>query len=550
MRSRITTLMFVDMVGYSAMMNADQDATIQAVRELKNHQLEPVLSDFGGEILKRMGDGWIIAFSSISAALDSAIQVQTNLYGHRKLKLRIGCHLGEIVEDEDDFYGAGVNITQRIQTEAPPGGVMVSEDLFRQLSDDRAKLLNEAGTFNLKNISQPVRLYQWRPAPGSQRKLDDVPSIAVQAFEFAPVDAETEAIAGDLRDQLIVRVSRRKGVLVFDALSKAVDKATYDLRGRVRMAGGRGRFTITMTSREDARPVWSQTYEAPTDDVFAFCDEVLELAEGDLRLQTNAFDGDRLVDIPLEELSVSELRARAANEYYKTTMESWSYGLALMERAISLNPLDGVSLCMRVEAQIMLFGARYQPLPIELQAAYKEDLDTAVIQSPQSDYVFWTRAVFRLVVLDDVEGARADLKRSAELNPAYLENYELEGQIAMREGDFDGADAAFSRLIERGAQNPLQPYRLFMRGVARFCGGNYEGAAQDASTASDLRPNEAGHLKLRAMALREMRLEDQAEECLQRARELSTDPMVTTKLPVMPPDFHWMSKQLKPGVFY
>ena len=118
MRSRITTLMFVDMVGYSAMMNANQDATIQAVRELKNHQLEPVLSDFGGEILKRMGDGWIIAFSSISAALDSAIQVQKNLYGHRKLKLRIGCHLGEIVEDEDDFYGAGVNITQRIQTEA------------------------------------------------------------------------------------------------------------------------------------------------------------------------------------------------------------------------------------------------------------------------------------------------------------------------------------------------------------------------------------------------------------------------------------------------
>ena len=127
------------------MMNADQDATIQAVRELKNHQLEPILSDFGGEILKRMGDGWIIAFSSISAALDSAIQVQKNLHGHKNLKLRIGCHLGEIVEDEDDFYGAGVNITQRIQTEAPPGGVMISEDLFRQLSDDRAKLLNEAG---------------------------------------------------------------------------------------------------------------------------------------------------------------------------------------------------------------------------------------------------------------------------------------------------------------------------------------------------------------------------------------------------------------------
>ncbi|SFM05069.1 adenylate/guanylate cyclase domain-containing protein [Shimia aestuarii] len=547
MRSRITTLMFVDMVGYSRMMSADQDAAIEAVRELKNKQLEPVLSDFGGEILKRMGDGWIIAFSSISAALDSAIQVQTNLYDHRKLKLRIGCHLGEIVEDEDDFYGAGVNITQRIQTEAPPGGVMVSEDLFRQLSNDRAKLLSDAGTFNLKNISQPVRLYQWRPAPGLKRKLDDVPSIAVQAFEFAPIDSETAAVAGDLRDQLIVRVSRRKGVLIFDASDKNVEKATYDLRGRLRIAGGRGRFTVTMTSRADARPVWSQTYEAPTEDIFAFCDEVLELAEGDLRLQTNAFDGDRLVDIPLEDLSVSELRARAANEYYKVTMESWSYGLALMERAISLNPHDAVSLCMRVEAQIMLHGARYEDLPAQLREIYSDDLNTAVIQSPQSDYVFWTRAYFRLVVDDDVPGARADLKRSAEINPAYLENYELRGQILLRESDFEGADTAFSRLIERGAQNPLQPYRLFMRGVARFCGGDFEGAAHDAAAASDLRPNEAGHLKLRAMALNEIQMDKQAEVCLTAARKLSSEPMMTTKLPVLPPEYRWISDKLRPG---
>jgi len=539
--------MFVDVVGYSAMMSKDQDSAIEAVRELKNKQLEPVLADFGGEILKRMGDGWVIAFASISAALESAIQVQTNLYDHRTVKLRIGCHLGEIVEDDNDFYGAGVNITQRIQTEAPPGGVMVSEDLFRQLSDDKAKVLSDAGAFNLKNISQPVRLYQWRPALGLKRKLDDVPTIAVQAFEFAPADAETGAVAGDLRDQLIVRVSRRKGISVFDALNKAIDKATYDLRGRLRIAGRKGRFTVTMTSRADARPVWSQTYEATTEDIFAFCDEVLELAEGDLRLQTNAFDGDRLADIPIEELSVSELRSRAANEFYKATMEGWSYGLALMERATTLNPSDGVSLCMRVEAQIMLYGARYQPIPDELQTSYAEDLNTAVIQSPQSDYVFWTRAYFRLAVQDDVAGARADLKRSAHLNPAYLENYELEGNILMREGNFAGADAAFSRLIERGTQNPLQPYRLFMRAVARFCGENYEGAAEDAAAAWDLRPNEAGLLKLRALALKELQLHDQAEACLSAARQLSPEPMMTTKLPVLPPEFHWLSEKLKPG---
>ncbi len=545
-RSRITTLMVVDMVGYSSMMNANQDAAIEAVRELKRDQLEPVLADFGGEILKRMGDGWIVAFASIGAALDSAIQVQSNLYDHPTIKLRIGCHLGEIVEDDDDFYGTGVNITQRIQTEAPPGGVMVSEDFYRQLSTEQSAVLSDAGTFSLKNISQPVRLYQWRLAPGSTGKSGDVPSIAFQSFDYAPVDPETKALAGDLRDQLIVRVSRRKGVSVFDASAKSVEAATYDLRGRVRIAGRRGRFTITLVSRANARPVWSQTYEAQTEDVFDFCDTVLEQAEGDLRLQTNAFDGDRLAGLPVDDLSVSELRARAANEFYKVTIESWEEALSLIERAISLNPLDGMSLCMRVEAQLMLHGARYKIMSAEIKKRCEEVLNTAVMQEPKSDYVIWVRANFRLAVQDDISGALADLKRGRQLNPAYLENHELEGQILLRRSEFAGADAAFSRLVERGEQDPLQPYRLFMRGIARYCGGNFEGSVEDASAAYDMRPNEAGHLKLRAMALTEMQLHEQAQACLQAAQQLSQAPMMTTKPPVLPPDMRWMLDRLKP----
>ncbi|MEP2556239.1 MAG: adenylate/guanylate cyclase domain-containing protein [Rhizobiaceae bacterium] len=539
--------MVVDMVGYSAMMDNNQEAAIEAIRELKNTHLEPVLGEFEGEILKRMGDGWIVAFSSISAALDSAVKVQTELYDHPNIKLRIGCHLGEIIEEDDDFYGAGVNITQRIQTEAPPGGVMVSEDFYRQLSSDFATDLSDAGTFNLKNISQPVRLFQWRPPAVAKGKLGSVPSIAVQTFDFAPVDAETEALAGDLRDQLIVRLSRRKGVTVFDSSAKSIADAIYDLRGRVRLAGGRGRFTVTLVLRDDARPVWSQTYEALTDDIFAFCDYVLEQAEGDLRLQNNAFDGDRLIDLPIEALSISELRARAANDFYKVTMESWKTALEIVERAISLNPQDGMSLSMRAEAQLMLYGACYKPFPRELAGLYLDDLDNAVIQLPQSDYVFWVRGNFRLAVNDDVAGARSDLERGRQVNPAYLEYHELEAQILLREAEFSGAEAAFTRLIERGAKDPLQPYRLFMRGVGRFCGGDFKGAEQDASAAFDLRPNERGHLILRAMALDEMKSKDMAKECLSTAGRLPKVPTMTTKPPVLPPDYRWVLERLAPG---
>ncbi len=546
MHSRLTTLMFVDLVGYSAMMSRDQEAAIKVVRSLKSQHLEPVVDEHAGSVIKRMGDGWIIEFASIGNAVECAMQVQTGLYEHRDIKLRIGCHIGEIVEDEDDFYGAGVNIAQRIQTEAPPGGIMISEDLCRQLSQDKRDEFQDAGTFNLKNISQPVRLYQWRPTLEISRSWGEVPSIVVQSFEFAPNDLDTGAVSGDLRDQLIVRMSRRKGVSIFDGQSKEEIDAVYELRGRLRLAGDRGRLTLTLILREESRPVWSATYEENTADIFEFCDNVLELAEGDLRLQTNAFDGDRLSGLADEKLSVSELRARAANEYYKVTTESWTHGLSLMERAVALDPLDGVSLAMRIEAHIMLHGARYEDIEGDLRHELAASLDTAVIQSPQSDYVFWTRGLFRITVEDDVLGAKADLGRCMAINSAYLDNYELEAHIAMREGNYIAADAAFSRLVERGTQNPLQPYRMFLRGVARFCAEDYHGSERDAALASDLRPNEAGLLKLRALALKELNQPEQAEQCLAAADRLSHGPMTTTRRPVLAPQHSWLLEKLRP----
>ena len=114
--SRLAALMVVDVVDYTRLMDRDEAAAINAIRELKSKHLEPKAVEKGGEILKRMGDGWIIAFSSVPATVGCATQVQTTLAGHPVIKLRIGAHIGEIIEDETDFYGAGVNLASRLQT--------------------------------------------------------------------------------------------------------------------------------------------------------------------------------------------------------------------------------------------------------------------------------------------------------------------------------------------------------------------------------------------------------------------------------------------------
>lgn len=370
--------------------------------------------------------------------------------------------------------------------------------------------LKEAGTFRLKNIEQPVKLYQWRPERIGATDLRGVTSISVGALEYGPRDEDTAAVAGDLREQLIIRMSRRVGVLVYDDVTKSAQDSSYLLRGRLRIAGTRGRLSLSLVLREDGAPVWSQTYEARTEDILDFCDDVLERAEGDLRLQTNAFDGDRLAHLPDDELSVSEQRARAANLYYKGTVEGWEHDLQMMERAIRLGPTDGVALCMRAEAEMMLNAARYQRPDAALITSLTEDLDLAVEQTPRSDYVYWTRGLLRITLLDDPSGAEADLRRSRDLNPAYRENEELQAHIFMYGSDFDMASECFSRLIEAGQSDPLQPYRLFLNAVALLCAGDAGGASA-----------------ARAVADR-----------------LAVAPSIAAREPVLPAGFEWFSEAM------
>ena len=145
------------------MMAQDESATIALVHELRDRLLEPIAVRHEGEILKRMGDGWIIAYPSVASSVLAALEIQNGLAEHPKIRLRMGIHMGDIVSDEADLYGTGVNIACRLQTEAPPGGVMLSADVYNQLSEKQTQGFSDAGTFKLKNIPRPVQCYQWRP---------------------------------------------------------------------------------------------------------------------------------------------------------------------------------------------------------------------------------------------------------------------------------------------------------------------------------------------------------------------------------------------------
>ena len=163
------------------MMGQDEDATIDLIRELREASLEPVATAHNGEVLKRLGDGWIISFPSVDDAIRAALAAQIALSEHPKIHLRMGLHMGDIVVDDADIYGAGVNLAARLQTEAPPGGIMISADLYRQA----ARILTYY--YNVESFEQ---ILSWHHAAGDfVVRIDnaDLDIKMISARAYAPL---------------------------------------------------------------------------------------------------------------------------------------------------------------------------------------------------------------------------------------------------------------------------------------------------------------------------------------------------------------------------
>ncbi len=546
MPSRLAVLIVADLVDYSRIMSEDEALAIGAIRELKDKHLEPKIVQQGGEILKRMGDGWIFAFSSVTAAMQGAMPVQTNLAAHPVIKLRMGMHIGEIVEDDTDFYGAGVNLAQRLQTEAPPGGIMISQDLYRQLTGDLSKAFTDAGSFKLKNIALPVTGFQWRPQ-FSQANPGEVPTIAIEPFAYAPENGETEAATADLRDQLILGLSKRSGIRVLDEASGSGSQSVYVLRGRLRISGTRGRMTLALVVRENGNTIWTQSYDGDTSDIFAFCDGVIEKSVADLRIQINAFDNDRIAHLPDDQLSISELRSRAASSFYKCTMESWQYARQLLDRAVRLNPADPMALAMRAQAIILLTAARFETLDAQQVADLEGDLNRAVELAPRSDFIFSARSFFRTFIMRDASGAVKDADRALSLNPSYHIAYDSRANAHMLAGDNESAIGDLEKAVSLSETDPLLPYRLFLLSVACHLAGKPEQALETIERAIQLRSSLRSYHVLKALICAAAGRSREAEDAEARASQLPREPDILAPCPPLPEQYADLIGKLSPA---
>jgi adenylate cyclase len=369
---RLSAIFASDIVGYSRLMEADEEGTLARMNAHRREFLEPAVAQNRGRIVKRTGDGVLIEFSSAVDAARCAIDVQRGMGERnagvppeRRIELRIGIHVGDIMIEDDDIFGDGVNIAARLESIAQPGGICISDDAYRQVRGKVDVNFQDSGEQELKNIARPVRVYQLRPEaataaaePASGLALPDKPSIAVLAFQNMSGDVEQEFFADGIAEDIITALSKAHWLFViarnssFSYKGKSVDVrevgrdlgVRYVLEGSVRKAGNRVRITAQLIDATSGHHVWAERYDRALEDIFAVQDEITRSIIGAIAPGIVAAEIQRTRGKEAAQLGQWERVMRAHWHVWRFTREDCREAFHLTDEILWRDPNNALAL--------------------------------------------------------------------------------------------------------------------------------------------------------------------------------------------------------------
>lgn len=370
---RLSAIYAADVAGYSRLMGADEEGTLAALNAHRREFLEPKVTEHRGRIVKRTGDGILIEFGSAVDAVRCAIEAQRGMAERnastppdKRIELRVGIHVGDIIIEDDDIFGDGVNIAARLEGIAQPGGICISDDTHRQIRDKLDATFQDSGEQELKNIARPVRVYQLRPdSPEPARNtfrsglvLPDKPSIAVLAFQNMSGDAEQEFFADGIAEDIITALSKLRWLFViarnssFTYKGKSVDVrqvgrdlgVRYVLEGSVRKAGNRVRITAQLIDAATGHHVWADRYERALEDIFAVQDEITHSIIGAIAPGIVAAEIQRTQGKDAAELGQWERVMRAHWHVQRFTRDDCLEAIRLLQELLQHDPHNALAL--------------------------------------------------------------------------------------------------------------------------------------------------------------------------------------------------------------
>jgi len=336
---RLVAILAADVAGYSRLIEADEEGTLGRLRALRAETIDPRIAAHKGRIVKTTGDGLLVEFSSVVDAVRCAAEMQAAmaesnapLPPDRRIDFRIGVHQGDIVVEDDDIFGDGVNIAARLEGLAEPGGICISARVREDAGGRLDLAFEDLGEQALRNISRPVRVFRVRcplpnppPLAGKGRvgvlPLPDKPPIAVLPFTNLSGDPEQEYFADGMVEEIITALSRIRWLFViarnssFTYKGQAVDVkqvgrelgVRYVLEGSVRKAGGRVRITAQLIDATSGTHLWADRFYGLLEDVFDLQDKVASSVAGVIEPALQAAETARSAGRPTTDLTAYDL---------------------------------------------------------------------------------------------------------------------------------------------------------------------------------------------------------------------------------------------------
>lgn len=372
---RLAAILAADVVGYSRMMAADEAGTVAALKTHRQFVFEPAIARHKGRLVKLMGDGALVQFDSVVDAVNCALALQTSPAGDLdeeapRIVLRIGINIGDVRFDGGDIYGDGVNIAARLEPLAEPGGICISAIVKESIVGRIDDAFEDGGMVQLKNIDRPIHIWTWRPThlmaatPVAPLKgIENMwPSFAVLPFQNMSGDVEQEYFADGVVEDIITALSRFRSFAVIARNSSFVYKGRmadvrqvarelgvrYVLEGSIRRAATRLRITAQLVEGASGAHLWAEHYDGSAEDIFDFQDRITESVVSIVEPHIKSAEVARSRRERPGSIEAYDLYLQAMGSLYSGEPERNAAGLALIERAVALEPGNAVYLASGV----------------------------------------------------------------------------------------------------------------------------------------------------------------------------------------------------------
>jgi adenylate cyclase len=502
MERRLAAILAADVVGYSRLMEADEAGTLAALISRRKAILEPLVAQHRGRIVKLIGDGALVEFASAVNAVQCAVELQgrmaeanAGLPDDRRVTLRVGVNLGEVVVEGGDIFGDGINVAARLESIADPGGVCISAKVHDEVRGKLDTAFDDVGEVALKNMAKRVRVYRLATdrsdvrstilPPSGALPLPARPSIAVLPFDNLSGDPDQQYFSDGITEDIITELSRFRALFVIARNSSFQYRGTatdvkrvgrelgvqYVAEGSVRKFGDQVRVTAQLIDAASGNHLWAERFDRDLRDIFALQDEMVRTIVSTLVVRLEAEELELAKRRPPQNLRAYDLWLRGKQCYLLWTPEGHAEARRLFEEAIALDPAFA-------RAYASLAGT--YALAVEYSAWAPDGRD------PQSVALEYAR---RAIALDDTDHqphivlawiyqkqrqfdlARRHLDRALALNPNDADGLADRSLLLTCQGEPEAGKACAEVAIRLNPNHP--DYYLLYLSLSQFLTRNY-----------------------------------------------------------------------------